>query len=73
MRSDLAKIADINDDGLFSTRSRKRQILTTEAEEKEVPQLSDIEIEEITKKIEEKKHEYESKLEYMNATTELLT
>jgi len=70
-RSELAQFNSMKDDGLFSF-DRRRRIRTTEEEEKEVPQLNDLELEKKFKLLEENKVKLENLLEYMNANTELI-
>ncbi len=70
MRSELAQLEGIDERGYLE--SRRRKIKTQEEEEKEIPQLTDLELEKLIKDIEEKKINYENILEYMNATTELV-
>lgn len=71
LRSELAQIQVLTrGNRLFSFDRRK--ITTTDEEEKEVAQKSDLQIEEIIKQLEEKKTEYENLLEFTNATTELV-
>lgn len=70
-RSELAQFNSMKDDGLFSF-DRRRRIRTTEEEEKQVPQLNDLELEERFKSLEENKVKLENLLEYMNTNTELV-
>ena len=65
-RSELAQLESINEHGIFDQR---RRISTTEEEEKEVSQLTDLELETMKKTLESEKNELESLLEFTNANT----
>lgn len=68
-RSELAQLETINERSIFD---RKRRISTTEEEEKEVSQLTDLELEAMKKTLELDKNALESLLEFTNANTELI-
>jgi len=68
-RSELAQLETINERGIFD---RRRRISTTEEEEKEVSQLTDLELESMKKTLELEKNALESLLEFTNANTELI-
>ena len=68
-RSELAQLETINERSIFD---RKRKISTTEEEEKEVSQLTDLELEAMKKTLELEKNTLESLLEFTNANTELI-
>ncbi len=68
-RSELAQLESINEQGLFD---KKRRISTTEEEEKEVAQLTDLELETMKKTLESEKNTLESLLEFTNANTEII-
>lgn len=70
IKSDLKELESINARGFLSSRSRK--ISTTKEEEKEVEQLSDLELEEMKSAHEDEKTELQNLLEFSNANTELL-
>lgn len=70
-RSALAQLESINDKGIFGY-DRRRRITKTEEEEKEVEQLSDLELEKMIKSLEEKKNKFENLLEFTNTNTDLL-
>lgn len=70
IRSELAQIDGINEKDIFS--SRRRRIATSEEEEKEIAQLTDIELENRIKTLEDRKIKLENILETQNATTQLV-
>jgi hypothetical protein len=69
-KSELAHFENFG--GIGGYFGRERRISTAEEEQLKVPYLDDMELEEKIKDLEEKKIELESKLEYINATTEIL-
>lgn len=70
VRSELAQLDGINEKDIFG--SRRRRIATSEEEEKEITQLTDIELEKRIKTLEERKIKLENILETQNATTQLV-
>ncbi|MFW9990031.1 MAG: hypothetical protein ACFFC3_15395 [Candidatus Odinarchaeota archaeon] len=70
LRSELAQLDVINERNIFAFR--RRRIATSEEEEKEVAQLSDIQLETSIKKLEQKKIALETILETHNANTQLV-
>jgi hypothetical protein len=70
IRSELAQIDGINEKDIFS--SRRRRLATSEEEEKEIAQLTDIELENRIKTLEDRKIKLENILETQNATTQLV-
>jgi len=70
IRSELAQLDTINERDTFGFR--RRRIATIEEEEKEVAQLSDIQLEDRIKKLEQKKITLETILETHNANTQLV-
>jgi len=74
IRSEIAQIENLMDSSyspLGFTRQR-RQLLTKDVEEKEVPQLNDLELEKIYKDLELQKNQLEGLLEKQNALTALI-
>lgn len=70
IRSELAQLDTINERDSFGFR--RRRIATTEEEEKEVAQLTDLQLEFLIKKLEERKMKLENILEIHNANTQLI-
>ncbi len=70
IRSELAQLDGINEKDIFG--SRRRRIATSEEEEKEIIQLTDIELEKRIIILEERKIKLENILETQNATTQLV-
>ncbi len=70
LKSKLAQLEVINDKDYFGVR--RRRIATTEEEEKEVAQLTDLQLDELIKQIETDKITLENILETKNATTQLI-
>jgi len=70
IRSELAQLDSVNERDIFG--SRRRKITTAEEEEKEVAQLTDIQLENLIKQLEEKKMKLENILEVLNANTQLV-
>lgn len=68
-RSELAQLEYMKT-STYAIASRKK-ISTSKEEEKELPQLSDLELENKIKEVETTKNKLENILEYKNATTEL--
>ncbi len=69
IRSELAQIEGINEENYYEFRHR---ITTSEEEEKQVAQLTDLKIEKLIKKLEEEKIKLENLLEISNANTQLI-
>ena len=70
IRSELAQLSVINERDIFG--SRRRRIATTEEEEKEIAQLSDLQLETLILQLEGKKMKLENILEVKNANTQLV-
>ena len=70
IRSELAQLDGINERDIFG--SRRRKISTTEEEEKEVAQLTDIQLDNLISQLEEKKMKLENILEIKNTNTQLV-
>jgi len=70
IRSELVQLDGINERDIFG--SRRRRISTTEEEEKEVTQLTDIQLDNLISQLEEKKMKLENILEIQNANTQLV-
>jgi len=70
IRSELAQLDTINERDSFGFR--RRRIATTEEEEKEVAQLTDLQLEVLIKQLEERKLKLENILEIHNANTQLI-
>lgn len=70
LKSKLAQLEVINDKDFFGVR--RRRIATTEEEEKEVAQLTDLQLDELIKQIETDKITLENILETNNATSQLI-
>ena len=68
-RSELAQLENITERGIFD---RRRKIVTSEEEEKEIAQLTDLELETRIKELEKEKINLENLLELKNANTELI-
>ena len=68
-RSELAQLENITERGIFD---RRRKIVTSEEEEKEIAQLTDLELETRIKELEKEKFNLENLLELKNANTELI-
>jgi hypothetical protein len=73
VRSELAQVQNIKNSGYSFGSSRRRKIISTEDEEKEVSQLNDLELENMISDLDNKKLDLEKKLEFMNATTDLIS
>lgn len=70
IRSELAQLDAINERDIFG--SRRRRIATTEEEEKEIAQLTDMQLETLILQLEDKKMRLENILEVQNANTQLV-
>lgn len=70
IRSELAQLGTINERDFFG--SRRRRIATTEEEEKEIAQLTDLQLETLILQLEDKKISLENILEVKNANTQLV-
>ena len=70
IRSELAQLDTINERDSFGFR--RRRIATVEEEEKEVAQLTDLQLEVLIKQLEERKLKLENILEVHNANTQLI-
>ena len=70
IRSELAQLDAINERDIFG--SRRRRIATTEEEEKEIAQLTDMQLETLILQLEDKKMRLENILEVHNANTQLV-
>ena len=69
-KSELKQLSSLKERSLFD---RKRKIAKTDEEEKEVDQLTDLELEELVTALEDKKSELQYLLEEANALTELVS
>lgn len=65
----MAQLENITERGIFD---RRRKIVTSEEEEKEIAQLTDLELETRIKELEKEKINLENLLELKNANTELI-
>ncbi|KKM05361.1 hypothetical protein LCGC14_1754910 [marine sediment metagenome] len=70
IRSELAQLASVKERDIFS--SRRRRIATTEEKEKEIAQLTDMQLEALILQLEDKKMKLENILEVDNANTQLV-
>ena len=70
IRSELAQLDAINERDIFG--SRRRRIATMEEEEREIAQLTDMQLETLILQLEDKKMRLENILEVHNANTQLV-